>query len=70
MYIYGSTPAFLDIRDWHDLTEGAAFTDRDVRDEQAVCLLGQTVVANLFGDESPIGKDVRMQGVAFRVSAY
>ena len=67
MYIYGSTPAFLDIRDWHDLTEGAPFTDRDVRDEQAVCLLGQTVVANLFGDESPIGKDVRMQGVAFRV---
>jgi ABC-type lipoprotein export system ATPase subunit/ABC-type antimicrobial peptide transport system permease subunit len=67
MYIYGSTPAFLDIRDWHDLTEGAPFTDRDVRDEEAVCLLGQTVVTNLFGDESPVGKDIRMQGVAFRV---
>jgi ABC-type antimicrobial peptide transport system permease subunit len=67
MYIYGSTPAFLDIRDWRDLAEGAAFTDRDVRDEEAVCLLGQTVVTNLFGDESPVGKDIRMQGVAFRV---
>jgi len=67
MYIYGSTPSFLDIRDWRDLTEGAPFTDRDVRDEDAVCLLGQTVVTNLFGDESPVGKDIRMQGVAFRV---
>jgi ABC-type antimicrobial peptide transport system permease subunit len=67
MYIYGSTPAFLDIRDWRDLSQGSAFSDRDVRDEQAVCVLGQTVVDNLFGDESPIGKDVRIQGVAFRV---
>ena len=67
MYIYGSTPSFLDIRDWRDLSEGSAFTDRDVRDEEAVCLLGQTVVTNLFGDESPVGKDIRMQGVAFRV---
>jgi macrolide transport system ATP-binding/permease protein len=67
MYIYGTSPSFLDIRDWRDLTEGAPFTDRDVRDEQAVCVLGQTVVTNLFGDDSPVGRDVRIQGVAFRV---
>jgi ABC-type antimicrobial peptide transport system permease subunit len=67
MYIYGSTTSYLDIRDWRDMTEGTTFTDRDVRDEQAVCVLGQTVVTNLFGDESPVGKDVRIQGVAFRV---
>ncbi len=66
-YIYGSTAAYLDIRDWRDMAEGATFSARDVRDEQAVCVLGQTVVTNLFGDESPVGKDVRIQGVAFRV---
>ena len=46
---------------------GPSFTDRDVRNAAAVCLLGQTVAKNLFGDESPIGKEVRMQSVTFRV---
>ena len=49
------------------MAEGAAFTDSDVRDGRPYACSGQTVVTNLFGDESPIGKDVRMQGVAFRV---
>jgi len=65
--IYGTTPQFLLIRDWADMAQGASFTDTDVRDGSAVCLLGQTVATNLFGDESPVGKDVRMQNVAFRV---
>ncbi|HEV2973021.1 MAG TPA: ABC transporter permease [Pirellulales bacterium] len=67
MNINGSTGEFLKIRDWENLAQGATFTDRDVRNSAAVCLLGQTVVKNLFGDESPVGKDVRMQNVTFRV---
>jgi macrolide transport system ATP-binding/permease protein len=67
MQIYGSTPDFLKVRDWENLAAGAPFTDRDVRNGAAVCLLGQTVAKNLFGDESPVGKDVRMQSVTFRV---
>ncbi|HEV3417430.1 MAG TPA: ABC transporter permease, partial [Pirellulales bacterium] len=67
MNINGSTQEFLKIRDWENLAQGATFTDRDVRNSAAVCLLGQTVVKNLFGDESPVGKDVRMQNVTFRV---
>ncbi len=67
MNIYGTTPDFLKVRDWEDLTAGAPFTDRDVRNSAAVCLLGRTVARNLFNDESPIGKDVRMQNVSFRV---
>ncbi len=67
MQIYGSTPDFLTVRDWENLAEGASFTDRDVRNGAAVCLLGQTVAKNLFGDESPVGKEVRMQSVTFRV---
>src|SRR5262245_24917565 len=66
-YIYGTTPAFLDVREWDDLEEGAPFTDRDVRNGSKVCVLGQTIVHELFGDESPVGKEVRVQNVSFKV---
>src|ERR1051326_401678 len=36
LYIYGTTPSFLQVRDWTDLTEGEAFTDRDVRNGSKV----------------------------------
>jgi ABC-type antimicrobial peptide transport system permease subunit len=67
MYIYGTTPAFLDVRDWQDLDEGEPFTDRDVLGGTKVCLLGQTLVRELFQGESPVGKEVRVQNVTFRV---
>ena len=67
MYIYGTTPAFLSVRDWTDLAEGQAFTDRDVRSASTVCLLGRTVVRELFGTQSPIGKEVRIQNVNVKV---
>ncbi len=66
-YIYGTTPAFLEVRDWQDLEDGDIFTDRDVRNSSNVCLLGQTIVRELFGDESPLGKEVRVQNVALKV---
>src|SRR5262249_59658105 len=44
VYIYGTTPSFLDVRDWQELDEGEPFTDRDVRNASKVCLLGQTIV--------------------------
>src|SRR5438105_4153611 len=44
LYIYGTTPAFLDVRDWDDLEEGSVFDDRDVRNGSKVCVLGQTLV--------------------------
>src|SRR5207245_2568206 len=52
---------------WQDLEEGEPFTDRDVRNASKICLLGQTIVRELFGDDSPVGKEVRVQNVAFRV---
>jgi macrolide transport system ATP-binding/permease protein len=65
-FIYGTTPAFLDIRDW-DLAQGNPFTVREVRNASKVCLLGQTVVRELFQGESPIGKEIRVKNVAFKV---
>src|SRR5438876_2828033 len=66
-YIYGTTPAFLEVRDWEEMEEGEPFTDRDVRGGTKVCLLGQTLVRELFQGDSPGGKDVRGQNVTFRV---
>jgi ABC-type antimicrobial peptide transport system permease subunit len=66
MYIYGTTPAYLDVGGY-SLSEGAAFTDHDVRNVSKVCLLGQTLVTQLFAGQSPIGKEVRINNVSFKV---
>src|SRR5436305_7667206 len=67
LYIYGTTPDFLAVRDWADLAEGEPFTDRDVRNGSKVCLIGQTLVRELFQNRSPLGQEVRVQNVAFKV---
>jgi ABC-type antimicrobial peptide transport system permease subunit len=68
LYIYGTTPEFLEVRNWTNLAEGQMFGAADVRDGNAVCLLGQTLVRELFHGESPVGKEVRVQNVSFRVT--
>ncbi|HEV8000805.1 MAG TPA: ABC transporter permease [Planctomycetaceae bacterium] len=65
--ILGTSPAYLIVRDWANLVEGEAFTDSDVRNSTGVCLMGQTPARELFGDESPVGKEVRVQGTILRV---
>lgn len=65
--IYGTTPAFLKVRDWTNLSEGEAFGNRDVLNANKVCLLGQTLVRELFEGESPIGKEIRIKNISFRV---
>jgi ABC-type antimicrobial peptide transport system permease subunit len=67
LFIYGTTPSFLDVREWTDLEEGEPFTDADVRNQTRVCLVGQTIKHELFNDQSPMGREVRMQNVGFRV---
>jgi ABC-type antimicrobial peptide transport system permease subunit len=67
LFINGTTPSFLDVRDWENLAEGEAFTDQDVRNASKVCLLGQTLVRELFQGASPIGQEVRVKNVAFKV---
>ncbi len=66
-YVYGTTPSFLVVRDWADLDEGEAFTDHDVLNASKVCLVGHTIVNELFGGESPVGKVVRIRSVDFKV---
>ena len=65
--IYGTTPSFLNVREWTDLAEGEVFTERDVLNANKVCVLGQSLVQQLFQEESPIGKEIRIKNVSFRV---
>ena len=67
MYIYGTTPSFLVVRDWEEMQQGDMFTDRDVKSSTLVCVIGETIMRELFQGENPIGKDLRMANVAFRV---
>ncbi|MDR1730574.1 MAG: ABC transporter permease [Synergistaceae bacterium] len=63
----GGTPGILDVREWR-VAAGDSFSDSDVRAASKVCLLGDTVARNLFGDEEPVGKTVRIRKVPFRVA--
>lgn len=64
--VTGTTPNMLEVRDW-PLSSGRAFTEDDVRSASKVCLLGQTVVDNLFGGIDPIGQNIRIKNIPFVV---
>jgi macrolide transport system ATP-binding/permease protein len=64
--ISGTTPSFLAVRDW-SIARGEMFSDRDVRNGNKVCVIGNTVKRNLFPGVSPIGKELRINNVTFRV---
>lgn len=64
--VTGTTPAFFDVRDW-PVAAGELFKESDVRSATRVVLMGQTVVRNLFGDENPVGKMIRIKNSPFQV---
>jgi ABC-type antimicrobial peptide transport system permease subunit len=65
--LLGTTPSFLDVRDWSEMAQGNTFTDRDVRNCSKVCVIGKTIVKMLFQDEPPVGKEIRLMNVNFKV---
>ncbi len=65
--IYGVNQDYLTIRQL-SVDDGEMFTDEDIKASAKVCVLGQTVVDNLFPDGSdPVGKVVRFNSIPFRV---
>jgi putative ABC transport system permease protein len=64
--VVGTTPGMLNVRDW-PLVSGRSFTQQDVKSATKVCLLGQTVIDNLFGDMDPIGQVIRIKKIPFTV---
>ena len=64
--VIGTTPEYLDARAWN-IVNGAGFGDSDVRSATRVAIIGKTVAENLFGDDDPIGKTMRIQQNPFIV---
>ena len=65
--IYGVNQDYLEIRQL-SISDGSGFTDAEIKSSAKVCILGQTVIDNLFPDGSdPIGKVVRFNSIPFRV---
>lgn len=65
--IYGVNQDYLEIRQL-SISDGTGFTDAEIKSSAKVCILGQTVIDNLFPDGSdPIGKVVRFNSIPFRV---
>jgi macrolide transport system ATP-binding/permease protein len=67
IFITGSTTDFLNIRNWMRLDLGRTFTEREVLSGSQVCLIGQTIVRELFGDRNPLGEEIRVRNVPLRV---
>jgi ABC-type antimicrobial peptide transport system permease subunit len=65
-HIIGTTPSYLDVRNWN-VEDGEPFTDADVQRGARVCLVGATIRRELFEDQSPLGRELRINNVAFRV---
>ncbi len=64
--LQGVSPEFLEIRSWLTVS-GRPFTQQEMDASAKVCLLGQTVAENLFGEEDPVGKIVRIKRAPFTV---
>ena len=65
--VYGISPDYMEIRRY-EVEEGDMFSDQDVQTAAKVCVIGKTVVDNLFpGGENPVGRVIRFQKLPFRV---
>ncbi len=64
---YGESPDYLGIRLW-TVEEGTFFTEEDVKKSAKVCIIGQTVVKELFPNgQDPIGKTIRFKSIPLRI---
>ena len=58
--IVGTTNDYFIIKDW-EVEQGRIFEEGELSSGKSVCILGTTVVKNLFGDENPIGATIRLK---------
>ena len=64
--VIGGSADYFEIRQWA-LTDGAPFSDIDVRGSTKVCVIGTTIAEQLFENEDPIGQVIRISNVPFTV---
>ena len=64
--MYGESTEYLDIKLW-TIEEGDCFTEEDIKKAAKVCVVGATIVKELFGNQHPIGKTIRFKSIPMRV---
>ena len=64
--MYGESIDYIDIRQW-TIEEGECYTEEDIKKASKVCLIGATVVKELFNGHDPIGKTIRFKSIPMRV---
>lgn len=65
-YVVGVTPEFADVWQWYE-EQGDFISEEDNSDMSKNCMLGKTVVRELFGDQNPIGETIRVNNTNFKV---
>ncbi|ETS93789.1 MULTISPECIES: ABC transporter permease [Veillonella] len=64
--VSGVNSNFQDVNNW-SMASGRFFSDKNVKNRERVAVVGQTVVKNLFADEDPVGQEIRVKNIPFRV---
>ena len=64
--MYGESIDYLDIKQW-PVEQGECFTEEDIRKAAKVCVVGATIVKELFNGHDPIGKTIRFKSIPMRV---
>lgn len=65
--VYGVNADYLDIRKY-SVSEGEMFSEEDILDAAKVCVVGKTIVDNLFTNgENPVGQVIRFGKIPFQI---
>lgn len=64
--VSGVSSNFQDVNNW-TMAEGRFISSKNVENRERVAIVGQTVVKNLFAGEDPVGKEIRVKNIPFRV---
>ncbi|HVF72346.1 MAG TPA: ABC transporter permease [Chthoniobacterales bacterium] len=65
--IYGESADYFELRQW-PLSDGAPFTNQDVRSANKVCVIGRTTAMQIFGNEDVVGQVLRVKNVPFQIT--
>jgi len=60
--VRGVSPEYLALKNW-PVVRGGMFTEQEIERAAPVCVLGQTVVSMLFGEQDPVSQSIRVQGL-------
>lgn len=64
--VSGVSYNYLDVNNW-SMKSGRFLSEKNVQNRERVAVVGKTVVKNLFGDENPVGAEIRVKNIPFRI---